>query len=366
MTTVELEGRPAFVAQRRRDALSEVAATLATIVVAVLLGALIIALTGKNAGEALHVLLTGPLQRTSRIGNWLEITTTLALLGLSVVIPFRARQISIGAEGQLYLGALCGALVAIYVPLPAVLSGVGATVVAMLAGGLAGAIPGLMKSRWGANEVVSTIMLNVVVVQIFEWTLNHRLKSPTQIAPVSQTVQPGSAWPKLTEIFGVPFGRANIGLFIVIGLAFAVWVLIERTPLGYRMRVVGANEEFARYGGISVPPVIDWSFILGGSLAGLAGAHLLLGVYGRLEPGMASGLAFLGILVSLLARNNPLSVIIAAAFYAYLQVGGAAMEQQTSVGSELVTCIQAVIVLLITARLLPNLIKHLTRHKAGS
>lgn len=365
MTPIEIEGRTAFVRQRRRSLIVDVVSTLLTIVAAVGIATVVVALMHRDAMGALHALLTGPLQRSTRVGNWLVLSTTLTLLGLAAVVPFRAGQISIGAEGQLYLGALCGALVATKVHLPSPLAPVIVSVVAALAGGLAGAVPGLMKSRLGANEIVSTIMLNAVIVQLFDWTLRTKLKSPRQVAPVSDNVLPAARWPKLTTLFNTSLGRANIGVFVAVAMAAAVWALLQRTSLGYRMRLVGSNPQFAEYGGVDVPRVIDWSFVLGGALAGLAGAHLLLGVYGRLEPGMASGLAFLGIVVALLARNNPLIVVAAALFYGYLQVGGDAMEQQTSVGAELVICIQAVIVLLITARALPTILARVRKGRGA-
>lgn len=360
MTIIEREGRAEFLAQRRRTWRQDVVSTLVTIAAAVAFGLLIVALTGKDPRAAFDALLNGPVDRPSRIGRWIEDTTTLTLLGLSVAIPFRAGQISIGAEGQLYLGALGGALTAIYVPLPTVLAAVVASIVAMLLGGLLGAIPGLMKSRLGANEIVGTLMLNVIIVQFFDYLVD-RLKSPTSIAPVSADVRDAARWPRLSDLTGIPLGRANLGFLVAMVASVAVWLLISHTTLGYRMRVVGSNPEFAQYGGIRVPPVVDWSFILGGALAGLAGAHLVLGVYGRLEPGMAGGLAFLGIVVSLLARNNPLAILPAAAFYSYLRVGGDVMEQQSDVASELVVIIQATIVLLITARALPGLWQRFTR-----
>jgi len=173
-------------------------------------------------------------------------------------------------------------------------------------------------------------------------------------------------WPKLQELTGIAFSRANVGIFVALVLTVLVWALMNRTRLGFRMRIVGGNPDFARYAGLPVARTIEWSFVLGGALAGLAGAHLVFGVVGRLEPSMASGLAFLGIVIALLGRNNPVGIVLAAAFYAYLRVGGDVMEQQTDVGSELIVIIQSLIVLLITAQALPGLIRRRSlKRKAG-
>lgn len=358
MTTVEQEDRAAFVKQRRASALIDIAGVLLTILVALVAAFIIVALLGKNPVDAFSALITGPLERPNRIGNWIEQTTTLTILGLSVMIPFRTGQISIGAEGQLYLGALAAAVVAILLPLPLVIAPVIAMVVAMLAGGFAGAIPGVMKARLGANEIVATLMLNVIIVQIFDYLVQNVLRSPSSTAAVSDRIQPEYTWPSLQQLTGIPLSRANVGIFLAFVLTALVWVLVNRTSLGFRMRVVGSNPEFAKYAGLPVARTIEWSFVLGGAIAGLAGAHLVFGVFGRLEPAMASGLAFLGIVIALLGRNNPVGIVLAAAFYAYLRVGGDVMEQQTDVGSELIIIIQAMIVLLVTAQALPMIVRY--------
>lgn len=366
MTTVEQEDKVAFLAQRRASTLIDLAGILLTIAIALALAFVIVAMLGKNPVEAFSALVTGPLERPNRIGNWLEQTTTLTILGLSVMIPFRTGQISIGAEGQLYFGALLGAVVAIMVPMPIVVAPIVATVVAMVAGGAVGAIPGVMKARLGANEIVATLMLNVIVVQVFDYFVQNVLRSESSTAAVSDPIGADYAWLKLQQLTGIPLSRANVGLLVAILLTVLVWLLMSRTSLGFRMRIVGGNPEFARYAGLPVARTIEWSFVLGGALAGLAGAHLVFGVFGRLEPSMASGFAFLGIVIALLGRNNPFGIVLAAAFYAYLRVGGDVMEQETDVGSELILIIQALIVLLVTAQALPMLVRRFRlKRKAG-
>lgn len=366
MTTVEQEDRVAFLTQRRNSTLTDIAGVLITIALALGMAFVIIAMLGKDPVEAFSALIAGPIERPNRVGNWLEQTTTLAILGLSVMIPFRTGQISIGAEGQLYLGALAGATVAIMIPMPPVVAPIVGAAIAMIAGGAAGAVPGLMKARLGANEIVATLMLNVIIVQIFDYVVQNKLRSETSTAAVSDPVRDEYGWPKLQELTGIAFSRANVGIFVALVLTVLVWALMNRTRLGFRMRIVGGNPDFARYAGLPVARTIEWSFVLGGALAGLAGAHLVFGVVGRLEPSMASGLAFLGIVIALLGRNNPVGIVLAAAFYAYLRVGGDVMEQQTDVGSELIVIIQSLIVLLITAQALPGLIRRRSlKRKAG-
>jgi ABC-type uncharacterized transport system permease subunit len=356
-TLVELEGRREYLAGRRRGAGVDVAMALATIGVALAVGFVVVLAAGNDPLAAYSALLEGPLANSARIGRWLEDATTLTLLGLSVAIPFRARQISLGAEGQLYAGAAAAGVVAISVPLPPVAAIVVPLLAAAVAGGAMGAVPGVMKARLGANEIVSTLMLSAVVVRLYDYLLNSHLREPGSSAVRSAPIQPDAALPSLGDTLGMPLGRANLGLVMMLATAVALWLLLTRTTLGYRIRMVGSNVGFADYGGIRVPRVIEWSFVIGGAVAGLAGAQLVLGVYGDLEPALAGSLAFEGIVVALLARNNPLLVIVAGAFYSYLRVGGDVMEQQTDVGTEIVVVIQAIIVLLVTAQALPELVK---------
>lgn len=354
---VEIEDHQEYRAIRRRGLAVDLSMAVATILVALAIGFVVMLITGNDPVAAYRAMLTGPLERSPRIGRWLEDATTLTLLGLSVAIPFRARQISLGAESQLYAGALAAALVAILVPLPPVVAVVFPLLAAAVAGAGMGLIPGAMKARFGANEIVATLMLNAIAVRIYDYLINNPLKEPGSSAVHSEGIQSGAALTPLRELFGVPLGRANIGLVLMLLTSVALWLLMTRTSLGYRIRMVGSNPDFAEYGGIRVPRVIESSFVIGGAVAGLAGAHLVLGVYGRLEPGLAGSLAFEGIVVALLARNNPLVVVIAGFFYSYLRVGGDIMEQQTDVGTEIVVIIQAVIVLLVTAQTLPDLLK---------
>ncbi|MFI7706163.1 ABC transporter permease [Nonomuraea sp. NPDC049480] len=362
----EADDRTEYRAARRRGLAVDAGMAVMTVLVALSIGFAVMLATGNDPVEAYRTMLTGPLERSPRIGRWLEDATTLVLLGLSVAIPFRARQISLGAESQLYAGALAAGLVSILLPLPPVVAMIVPLAAAAVAGAGMGLIPGAMKARLGANEIVATLMLNAIVVRVYDYLINNQLKEPGSSAVHSARVQSDAVLTPLREWFGVPLGRANAGLVLMLVAAAGLWFLVTRTPLGYRIRMVGSNPGFAEYGGIRVPRVIEWSFVIGGAVAGLAGAHLVLGVYGRLEPALAGSLAFEGIVVALLARNNPLVVVLAGFFYSYLRVGGDIMEQQTEVGTEIVVIIQAVIVLLVTAQALSEPLKRrLARRRAA-
>lgn len=343
--------------ERLQTSLIDLGVTLITILIALLLGFLVMLLVGKDPIKAYEALLTGPLSRINRTGRWLEDATTLIILGLSVCIPFKARQFSLGAEGQLYLGATVSALVAIYLPLPPVLAVVIPIACGMVAGFLLGLIPGAMKAYLNANEIVSTLMINAIIIRGYDFLLTRVLMQPGAQIVRSEDVQPFSQLARWSDILGLNLGRFNIAIIFALLLVIFVWFLLNRTPFGYEVRMIGSNEKFARYGGINTKKVIMLSFAIGGAIAAVAGAHLSLGVHQKLIPGISFGLAFEGIVVALLARNNPLLIPITGLFYSYLRVGGDIMEQTASVGSEIVQVIQAVIILLITAQLLAEWIK---------
>ena len=343
--------------ERRQTALIDLGVTLITILLALLLGFLVMLLVGKDPIRAYEALLTGPLSRINRTGRWLEDATTLIILGLSVCIPFKARQFSLGAEGQLYLGATVSALVAIYVPLPPVLAVLVPIACGMIAGFGLGLIPGAMKAYLNANEIVSTLMLNAIIIRGYDFLLTRVLMQPGAQIVRSEDVQPFSQLARWSDILGLNLGRFNIAILFAFVLAGFVWFLLNRTPFGYEVRMIGANEKFARFGGINTKKVIMLSFAIGGAIAAVAGSHLALGVHQKLIPGISFGLAFEGIVVALLARNNPLIIPITGLFYSYLRVGGDIMEQTASVGSEIVQVIQAMIILLITAQVLGEWVK---------
>lgn len=343
-------GRVELRRSRRRELMWDVSATSLTIVIALAVGFIAIFAVGKNPVEAFSAMLTGPFSRSIRIGRWLEDATTITLLGLSVAIPFRAGQVSLGAEGQIFVGALVAATLSIHLSLPGVIGLLLPAAAAMVAGFVLGSLPGAMKAYWGANEIVSTLMLNAVVVRIYAWLLTSYLMADGATTVVSEYLPESSRFNALTDMFGVDLGRANLLLFVVPAIAVGVWVLLMRTPFGYELRMVGANANFANYGGIRSRRAVAMSYAVGGAIAGLAGAHLVQGTNGRMILGISAGLGFEGIVVALLARNNPLVIPLAGLGYSYLRVGGDVMEQDASVGNEIVYIIQATVILLVTAQ----------------
>ena len=303
--------------------------------------------TASQTVDAYEAFLLGPLSRQNRWVIWMRDALTLIMLGLAIAIVFRAEQFSLGADGQLYFGALAsGALILAFGDLPKILLVPVALLSAATAGFLWGLVPGVLKAYLGANELVSTLMLNTVAARFYEMVITEQLQPPDAGFTTSDWFSPNGL---LTPIIDVAGDQVTIAVYLLIFLVLLTWVLIQRTPLGYEIRMIGANIKFANFGGINSKRTIMLAMAISGAVAGLAGAHLAMGIHRRLILNISLGLGFEGVVVALLARNNPLVVPFTGLLYAYLRTGAQVMERDANVSSEVVRIIQAVVILLITA-----------------
>ena len=346
-----------------KPAIREFLRIILAMTIALGLGFIITLLVSDDPIGAYTAFLTGPLTRINRTGEWIKEAITLTLLGLSVALVFKAQLFSLGAEGQMLLGALASGTIALFVPLPALLRIPLALIAAMLVGFLFGALPGYLKAHLNANEIVSTLMLNAIALRVYEFFLIYYIKPDGAGYNASDFFPKEGVLP--TFIPNVPFladayelfsRRANVTimLYIAIAVVILVWYLMYRTPFGYELRMLGANMKFARYGGIDTKKSVILTFAISGAVAGLAGAHLGMGIHEKLIANITIGIAFEGIVVALLARNNPVAVPFAALAYGYLRAGADIMERSSDVSREMVLVIQAIIILLVTAeRVLP-------------
>ncbi len=311
--------------------------------------------TGTVLSEALNqsqlafeALLLGPIERVNRWGVWIQDAITLILLGMSFAIVFRAQQFSLGAEGQLYFGALVSGIIALNSPhVPGVILIPFIILASATAGFIYGLIPGALKAYLGANELVSTLMLNVIATRFFEMVLNFQLKPPDAGYVASEKFTANAVLPVIVENTQV-----TIAVFILVIVVLISWLLIRRTPLGYEIRIIGSNLRFADYGGVNSKRTIMLVMAIGGIVAGLAGMHLANGIHRQLILNISFALAFEGVVVALLARLNVLVVPFTGLLYAYLRAGAQFMERDANVSFEVVRMIQAIIILLITAEAL--------------
>lgn len=343
-----------FIGQTGRESLR----VLLTVAAALLIGLLILLLINpQSASDAYNALLTGPLSRLNRWATWIDDAISLTLVALAITLVFKAKLFSLGAEGQIFLGALASGLVALFVEgLPPALHLSLAVGAGALVGALWGLIPGVLRAHLGANELVSTLMLNPIAA-LFYGLILEQIRLPQSGAMASALFPASALLPRL-----IPATRVTSAVLWVLIAVLAVWWLMQRTPFGYTLRTVGANADFARYGGINLRRVIVRAMGLSGLLGGLAGAYLALGIYQRLPLSVSSGLTFEGIVAALLARENPLAIPAMALLYSYLRVGAPIMQNDAAVSLEIVRVIQAIIILLFTAE---GLIGFWRRRKAA-
>jgi simple sugar transport system permease protein len=334
------------------------------------LGFIITCFVSKDPVGSYKVFLFGPLSQLNRIGDWLEESTTLVFLGLAVAIVFSAKQFYIGVEGQMVLAALVSGVIVLYAPFPPVTRIILAFLAGSVTGFVWGIIPAYVKAYLNASELVSSLMMNTIALKLFEYLLSNYLQLPKVSGIMSELfpkdVRLGSVIPNLpflaeTRALWEKQTSVTVMVYVAIAAVFLAYLLIFKTPFGYELRMVGSNDKFARYGGVNVKRIIMLSICFSGIFAGLAGVHVALGIHHRIVMNMSAGLGFEGVNIAILSFNNPLIVPFASLLYGYLRAGADVMERTTDVSRELVTIVQAAVLLLITAeRLLPVIQQRVT------
>jgi simple sugar transport system permease protein len=305
-----------------------------------------------NPGTAGNGTISGifyPLSET------LTNATPLILAGLSVGLAFRAGLFNIGAQGQIILGAIFAGYVGFAWHLPVVLHLIVAVVAGILGGSIWGGLVGLLKARTGAHEVITTIMLNYVALYFLGYLLSVKgFQAPPYGQAISNTVDSNARYPAL---LGSSM-RVHFGLIVALAAAVGVWWLLTRTTIGFELRAVGANQFAARTAGMSVARAYVTVMVIAGALAGLAGTAQILGTNTQITGDIDAGIGFNAITVALLGRANPGGTVLAGILFGALQAGGVQMSSSTGVPSELVNIFEAVIVLFIAA---PSLIRGIFR-----
>lgn len=346
------------------------------VVIGLTLGFIITLIVSDDPIGAYKAFLFGPLTRLNRVGDWLEESLTLILLGLTLCIVFNASVFYIGVEGQMILGAMASACVALYVPLPPFWRILLAFIAAMVVGFAWGIIPALLKAYYNASELVTSLMLNTIALKLFEYVLKnfimHEKSRSVSSDLIGKEFRLGTFipdWPIFEGIRTLWEKQTNVSImvYVVIAAVIVVYIMLYKTPFGYEMRTVGSNVKFARYGGINVNRTIIMAICVSGIFAGLAGVHLSLAIHQKLISNMTAGLGFEGINIAILAGNNPLGVPIAGLLYGYLRAGADVMERSSDVSRELVFVIQAMVLLLVTAqRLLPTIQKRIADQRENN
>jgi len=332
--------------------LQPVLVPLYALLLSFIVGGILIAIIGINPFEAYWALLRGMFGSTDRIAGSIARSVPFIGSALALSFAFKAGLFNIGAEGQLLIGGVTAAWVGTWVFLGD-LPGIIAIPIILLGGAVGGAIwggiPGVLRARTGAHEVISTIMLNSIALFMVRWIVNSRdpvvLRDATASVPRTEPIAGSAVLPELVD--SQP--NLHFGLFVMIALCIVVSFVLRRTTFGFETITVGTNPHAAHYAGISVPRIIILAMTFSGSFAGIAAASEVSGTNQFFQPGTFAFIGFDGIAIALLARANPLAIPVAALLWGSLLAGAPLMQQEANVSIDVVRIIQAMVLLFVAA-----------------
>jgi simple sugar transport system permease protein len=272
--------------------------------------------------------------------------TPLIFTSLGCAVAFRSSFFNIGAEGQFYIGAMAAAMVALkFSELPGIMLIILVFAAGFVGGGIWCLLAAIVKEKFRISEIIVTIMLNYIAINIIGIAVRTFLMDPAGSVPQSAKIDPKVVLPLL-----MPPSRLNAGFIVAFLAVIIVWFILEKTTLGYEIKAVGLNKRAASCNGISTVKNIVIAAFLSGGLAGLAGVVEVLGTQKKLLEGISSNCGYTAVLIALLASNNPIGAFIAAIGYATMQVGANSMQRQLGIPSSIVDIIMGLVVLLIIAR----------------
>ncbi|MGH8959182.1 MAG: ABC transporter permease [Acidimicrobiia bacterium] len=317
-----------------------------SILSALVIGAVVIALSGTNPLLAYQEMVDGALTG-SGLRNTVARMIPIVGMGLALSIPFRAGVINLGGEGQMVLGGLAGTLTAIYLPGPPPL----VMVASVLAGAVAGSFWAFLAAAgqiWLKLPIlISSLLLAYPARAITSYLVRFPFADPTVTSSSTVPVPNASRIPKLPLFGGVSASIILLALFLV-----AIAIFNQRTVAGYETRMTGLNSRFSRYGGVGVDRQVVWVMVASGAISGVIGTHLVVGETYRFLDGdlVVTGFAWTGLLVTLLASHRPLPMLAAGAFFAALQIGGLAMQRNVNVPWQIALVLQAVVIVVLASR----------------
>ena len=331
---------------------------LLAVVTALVLGAVVIAATGGNVLLAYQGLWEGSLGRPQSISESLVWATPYIFGGLAVALAFKAGLFNIGVEGQIAVGSLASVYVGYAVTgVPFPLHLILAVVAGTLAGAIWGGIPGFLKARTGAHEVIVTIMLNYVAIQMTSFLVSGPMKDPNPLIANAQTPKILQS-ARLPPLLPDPAYRVHWGFVIAILVAVGIWWLLQNSTLGFEVRTVGANPQAARYAGIAVGRTMVVAMALSGALAGLGASLEVVGLNFYHTAGFSVGYGFDSIAVALLGRGDPFGVIPSALLFGALRAGASRMQFLSQIPIDIINIIQALVLIFVAA---PALIRWIYR-----
>jgi simple sugar transport system permease protein len=341
----------------KSEGVMDVVIALIAVGAALLVGAVIVSISGYSPYEAYKALFTGAFGSSYDFAQTLARTTPLIFTGLTVAFAFRCGLFNIGGEGQLYVGGMAAAIVGVsFTNLPLVIH----LPLALAVGAAAGAgwafIPGMLKARVGAHEVITTIMMNYIGILLCSYLANYPFKAEGWVAQTN-VVETSAQLPRL-----VSSTQLSASLFVALICVVIAYYILYKTSLGYEIRAVGLNPSAAEFGGIGIQKSIVIAMLISGMFAGIGGAGEVLGLHKRFIFGFSPGYGFDGIAVAVLGRNHPVGVVLGALLFGALRNGGMVMKQVTNVPTDLVVVIQGIVILFVAA---PEIFRIVRRIREG-
>lgn len=319
---------------------------LVSTVLVLIIASILIMIQGSNPIEAFQAMINGAVGSKSAIASSIRWSTPVIISSMAAVVAQKSGINNLGIEGQIYFGALTSAMVGAYVQGP----GFVVIPLAILAGAVAGllyaVVPAILKVYWNIDEMISTLMLNYVAIQVTEYLTMMIMGLSTDTNPDMIATPEILEQAQLTRI--MPPYQASTGIFIGLGLAAVIFFIYKYSRVGYEWKMIGRNSTFAKYGGIKHLKNYFIIFLTSGAIAGICGATEILGPHLRFRTNFSSNMGWDGIMVALVAKNNPAAAVVVAIIWGMIKAGSMSMERMTSVNRILVTLVQALFVLFIT------------------
>jgi ABC-type uncharacterized transport system permease subunit len=337
---------------RLRSGLNSILVPVLAVFTALFVGGIIIAMVGGNPFDAYLGLFQGAFGSAKAWSETAVWATPYIFAGLAVGVAFKGGLFNIGAEGQLALGAVFSAWIGYSLPnalgfdLPAIIHIPLAVGFGMLAGGLWAAIPGALKAYMGGHEVINTIMMNYIALNLTSYLLNGAMKdpSPTNVIARTPAIAMSARIPPLMD--GL---RVHWGFVLALVVAGLVWWILWKTKVGFEIRTVGANPDAARYAGMNVERIIVLTMAISGMLAGLAGSIEVTALNYRHELGFSMGYGFDAIAIALLGKTHPLGIVLASILFGGMRNGATRMQFMTQIPTDVISVIQALVLLFVAA-----------------
>jgi ABC-type uncharacterized transport system permease subunit len=317
----------------------------------------VILLAGSNPIQAYLALLAGAFGGIDSLTVTIIKTTPLLITGLGVAVAFRGGLFNIGVEGQLFIGSITAVIVGTAFHTPAYIHLPLTLLVSAFAGALWAAIPGFLKARYGANEVITTLMTNYIAIRIITWSIGARgpLRAASSVVPETQSIYETARLPDL-----LPGVHLHAGILIALLLVVVIYLILFRTTLGLEIRTVGTNRHAARYAGINVNRIIVISMALSGGLAGLAGAVQVMGLSPyNFTTGFNVGSGFDSIAVAVLGSIHPIGVALSALLFGAMDAGARLMQLRARVPIDIITILQGLILMFVAADRIIRSIYHI-------